>query len=388
MRSLVLMSLVASQLAMAASTAGAMPEPQIPFAPRQYVCYRTGDAMVIDGEMGEPAWQDAPWTDHFVDIQGDLRPLPYLDTRVKMLWDDTYFYFLAELEDPHVRATFTERDSYIFWEDSDIEIFIDPDGDTHNYFELEQNAFGTYWDLSLDKPYRDGGRARDAYTFDGLQTRVHVDGTINDPSDTDVAWTSEIAIPWSSLVAPGHASTAPAAGDQWRVNFSRVHWQLQIDTEANTYTRVGGSGDEENWVWSPQGLINMHYPEMWGVVQFSAQSAGAGAEAFEWDSVQDAKWALRRVFYAEKTYRDRNRSYTDSVEDLGLAALSLDGYTWPPQIAAYSRAFTASVEDTQQTHAVHIQQDGRVWVEPLEPRLTNVRESTWGQVKEAPATRH
>jgi hypothetical protein len=26
--------------------------------------------------------------------------------------------------------------------------------------------------------------------------------------------------------------------------------------------------NEDNWVWSPQGLINMHVPEMWGRVRF------------------------------------------------------------------------------------------------------------------------
>ena len=26
---------------------------------------------------------------------------------------------------------------------------------------------------------------------------------------------------------------------------------------------------EDNWVWSPQGLINMHVPDRWGYVRFS-----------------------------------------------------------------------------------------------------------------------
>jgi|GEM_PF-5265226 len=44
--------------------------------------------------------------------------------------------------------------SYVFY-DNDFEVFIDPDGDTHRYYELEINAFGTEWDLFLDRPYRD-----------------------------------------------------------------------------------------------------------------------------------------------------------------------------------------------------------------------------------------
>ena len=37
----------------------------------------------------------------------------------------------------------------------------------------------------------------------------------------------------------------------------------------------------DNWVWSPQGEINMHIPEMWGQVQFSQITVGCGEEEFE-----------------------------------------------------------------------------------------------------------
>ena len=45
-----------------------------------------------------------------------------------MLWDDTYFYVAAHLEEPHVWGTLTKHDTVIF-QDNDFEIFIDPDGD-------------------------------------------------------------------------------------------------------------------------------------------------------------------------------------------------------------------------------------------------------------------
>ena len=46
--------------------------PQISFAPKHYVCYRTPVPMQIDGLLNEIAWQHAVWTDTFVDIEGDL----------------------------------------------------------------------------------------------------------------------------------------------------------------------------------------------------------------------------------------------------------------------------------------------------------------------------
>ena len=63
-----------------------------------------------------------------------------------MLWDDEYFYFAAELIEDQIWATLTERDSVIFY-DNDFEIFIDPDGDSHQYYEFEINALNTVWDL-------------------------------------------------------------------------------------------------------------------------------------------------------------------------------------------------------------------------------------------------
>ena len=52
----------------------------------------------------------------------------------------------AELEEPEVWATLTERDSVIY-HDNDFEVFIDPDGDNHDYYEFEINALGTTYQV-------------------------------------------------------------------------------------------------------------------------------------------------------------------------------------------------------------------------------------------------
>src|SRR5215472_8143651 len=128
----------------------------IPPHPRGYVCYRASSPIQIDGRLDEPSWQAVPWSDPFVDIEGDTRPEPRYRTRIKMLWDDDYFYVAAELEEPHVWATLTQHDSVIF-DDNDFEVFINPKGDNHAYYEFEMNALNTGWDLFLTMPYKDGG---------------------------------------------------------------------------------------------------------------------------------------------------------------------------------------------------------------------------------------
>ena len=232
--------------------------------PRQYACTRADVPVVIDGKMDEPAWSRAEWTDWFIDIEGDAKPRPRFGTRAKMLWDDQYFYIAADLEEPHVWATLTRHDSVIF-HDNDFEVFIDPDGDTLEYYEFEINALNTGWDLFLPKPYRHGGKARNEWEIPGLKTAVHIRGTLNDPRDRDDGWSVEMAFPWKVLGEYAHKPAPPRPGDEWRVNFSRVEWRH--DVIDGRYQKVRGL-KEDNWVWSPQGVINMHVPEKWGVVRF------------------------------------------------------------------------------------------------------------------------
>jgi hypothetical protein len=189
-----------------------------------------------------------------------------------MLWDEECFYVAAELEEPDVWGTLTERDAVIY-HDNDFEVFIDPDGDGELYAELELNALGTEWDLLLVRPYKDGGPALDGWDMRGLRTAVFVDGTLNAPGDRDRGWTVEIAIPWRALDELTRAALPPAPGDVWRVNFSRVQWRHDVQggryvKRTDPQPRTGRP--EDNWVWSPQWMIDMHAPERWGRVEFSA----------------------------------------------------------------------------------------------------------------------
>jgi len=233
---------------------------------RRYLCPKCPTPLPIDGTLQHPNWKLAPWTEAFVDIEGDAKPRPHFLTRAKMLWDDEFFYIGAELEEPHLWATLTEHDSVIF-HDNDFEVFLDPDGDTHLYGELELNALNTVWDLLLVKPYREGGPAINGWDIKGLRTAVHLDGTLNDPTDTDRGWSVEIGIPWPAIAEISRVPCPPRPGDVWRINFSRVQWVL--DVVDGKYVKRPGL-KEDNWVWSPQGVIDMHQPEHWGELEFLA----------------------------------------------------------------------------------------------------------------------
>ncbi len=340
-------------------------QPEIEFSPKYYVCYRSEEPIEINGDLRKSSWNRAKWSDNFVDILGDAKPLPALSTRFKMLWDNDFLYVGAELEEPDLWATITERDSVIF-EENDFEIFIDPDGDTHNYYEFEVNALGTIWDLMLLKPYRDGDQvAISSWDARGLKVGVMLDGKLNDPSTTDKGWSAELAIPWSALVESAPRNERPSNGDQWRMNFLRVEWRRKV--VAGRYVKdrnilTGEHLPQQNSVWSPQGVISMHYPEMWGFVQFSEMDGRTGNDAFNWNPDENAKWALRKLYYAERKYFRNHGAYTPDFSILNVEGEVPEGYSWPPRISVTATLFEAVIKSPDGTKEMHISGDGRVWI--------------------------
>ena len=235
--------------------------------PLRYSCRYTASPPRVDGDLSDAAWQNAAWTTDFVDIRGADAPAPRYRTRVKMLWDNHALYICAQLTEPHVCATLTEKNSVIY-QDNDFEIFLDPDGDGLNYYEFEINAWGTIWELTLDKPYSKGGQPTLGTNLPGLQSAVKVQGTVNDPSDQEEGWSVEVALPWADLKRYAGAMTLP------RIDFSRVEWKHAVADGKYVRQPVHGTKipwtehPEDNWVWSPTGVIDMHVPEKWGMLKF------------------------------------------------------------------------------------------------------------------------
>ncbi|MFM7250446.1 MAG: sugar-binding protein [Planctomycetaceae bacterium] len=331
--------------------------------PRSYVAARAEAPPAIDGTLDDAAWEATPWTDDFVDIEGDARPAPTHGTRAKMLWDDDCLYIAAQLDEPDVWATIRDHDAVIF-QDDDFEVFIDPDGDNHHYYEFEMNALNTGWDLFLPKPYKDGGKADDAFELAGLRTAVAVQGTLNDPGDTDRGWSIEIAIPWKAFDRPaGRAATAPAAGERWRVGFSRVDW---LTTVENGRTVKVPNRPEHNWIWSAQGIVDMHRPERWGSVVFS-DAASTLDVAPAPDPDQAVRDLLMEIYHRQRSHQGKHGSWAAD-----LAALGMDPEAWKPagavpRLAATAEGFTASLDvarDGRPAGTWRVEQDSRLTFTP------------------------
>mmetsp|Transcript_19695 Transcript_19695/g.51374 ORF Transcript_19695/g.51374 Transcript_19695/m.51374 type:complete len:451 (+) Transcript_19695:175-1527(+) len=345
-------------------------------APKQYIAHRTLAAPAIDGNLDEPLWREVEWTDPFVDISD--RPKPRYVTKIKMRWDDAWLYVGALLEEPQVWANVSEHNQVIF-QDNDFEIFVDADGSNHFYKEFEMNARGATWDLCLNKPYIDGGHENSTRVFGGagwemqppLVSATALRGAaceLNKPGAACRGWTAEVALPLDSLRFNTSAGPPVADADFWRINFSRVQWHVVAAPSSGADARCCGnpSGraspqcqchyekdpsyaatDPDNWVWSPQGAVDMHLPERWGVLQFAGVQVDRAAPA------PYPHWSLRHIamslYDAQRAYAASSRGgvYTADVDALRPLAppYTLDGScSGPVRIALTGDARTYTGE--------------------------------------------
>jgi Carbohydrate family 9 binding domain-like len=253
-----------------------------------YSAYRVRQPIQVDGRLDEPCWQKVPRSPRFIDI---LTGKPTVhDTHAAVLWDEQYLYIAFWVQEPHLSATFTNRDSPIYY-NNDVEVFI---AGKDTYYEFEVNALNTIYEVFFiwEDAYQKGGYAEAPefkrsnpkvrpfngvgftahprgkrlgswdWDFPGLKTAVQVDGTLNDDKDRDRGWTVELAFPWQGMkwLAKGDdRSLPPRNGDVWRIDFSRF----------NQYKAAPPDKDSGGWVWSRHGIWDSHIPECFPYIQFA-----------------------------------------------------------------------------------------------------------------------
>lgn len=303
----------------------------------------------MDGKLDDPAWAAAPWTSEFVDIQGDAVKPPYFRTRAKMRWDEKWLYVGADLQDDALWANQTQHDDVVFL-DNDFEVFIDPSGSCRHYLELEANVINTTWWLTLTKPYADGGQPINIGGEPQVRAAAWADGPFDDPlAGPARGWQVELALPLERYVAnqSGIATAPPREGEKWRLDFSRVEWNVTKAGDCGGEPHQPASGGdsevkgergvrchwskvpdmpEHNWVWSEQGAINMHLPERWGFLQFTSKPPSEAQAQWRGDSVWGARQALAAVYYAQKQLQATVGYYARDIHTLVQAGLL------PPQV--------------------------------------------------------
>ena len=97
------------------------------------------------------------------------------------------------------------------------------------------------------------------------------------------------------------------------MNFSRVEWKHEVVD--GKYQKVKDIR-EDNWVWSPQGIIDMHRPERWGYVWFTKAKQFDGE--MPTDPTLKVRDALMTIYHTQKAlHRSEQRLYK-SLKEMGL----------------------------------------------------------------------
>lgn len=312
-------------------------------------CRAQGTLGTLDGDLTKDFWNAGTWLTDFHDIEGDSHPLPWKKTRVKVLWDEEALYIGAQLSDDTIWAYETDRNKPTYV-DNDFEVFLAPQDSSHRYYEMEINARNVLWDLYMERPQRDNVRRILSWDIFGLEHAVKIDGVLNDPAANNRSWSVEIKIPWFSLRECGPeecypSRLAPAKGEIWRMDFSRVEWEVDV-IDGRYVKRLGLP--EHNWLWAPTGVIDAHMPEMWGYLIFT--EAG---ETYPLPAADEVKWLLRRLYYKEHIHACTHGAFsTDAVALLGEEGKQLHVYTTPTMFEGIA---------TWQGSEWHIDQDGYIW---------------------------
>ncbi len=211
-----------------------------------------GEQITVDGQLNEPVWSRAPYTQRWTRPDGSGRLGP--ETRARFAWSPQHLYVAVEAVDKDIWSTFTERDSNT-WEQEVIELFIDADGDKKDYLELQVTPANVIFDALFAQHRSDLAKAR-AWNMEGFQTAVHLDGTLNQREDSDKGYVVEMAIP--VVQVPGAKTLSP--GQSWRLNLFR--WDLPK------------SGRQQAAAFSPPIVGDFHALNRFGFLHFQGAAGG------------------------------------------------------------------------------------------------------------------
>lgn len=119
----------------------------------------------------------------------------------------------------------------------------------------------------------------------------------------------------------------------------------------------------------------MHMPERWGFVQFSdvpggSEAGGGGApgsdagasSTFVVDPNERVKWALRRLYYRQRRFREANGGkYASDLSALDAGTIQVDGLVLRPVLQVTDSLYEISAPGFNGM-VVHLRQDGKVWL--------------------------
>jgi hypothetical protein len=202
------------------TTSRAQKKEKAPPVVRKAECRRAAGRIHLNGILDEIAWGRAQELKDFAVFWQNRKAVTA--TTAKLLWDDRYLYFAAEMEDNDLFALTKERNG-MTWEDDVFELFFKPSEKKPAYYEFQVNALNTPLELYLPSRGAGGYRRFAPESKLGLESAVKLRGTLNKYDDRDMGWSVEGRIPWTAFKATGGR---PVVGDKWRFALCRYDYSV------------------------------------------------------------------------------------------------------------------------------------------------------------------
>jgi len=225
----------------------------------------------VNGTADEDAWTNAP--------RYGLKPLtqksaPKVLTDVQFLYGKKNLYVSINCRDDLVdKMQYMKRpaDDTKIWQDSSIEIFLNPSGDRRTYYQMILNPAGSFSDLQISAP----GQYDYSWTSKAnYKTKI-----------TEEGWSAEIAVPFASIYFT-----------------PKKHGMMIVNTGRSRYIKNDPSATELQTL-SPFLRGKFHDPENFGAIIFSDETGvnpreknyitNGSFENYNGDFVPDA-WTIEK----------------------------------------------------------------------------------------------
>jgi hypothetical protein len=221
------------------------PEPAV----ARLIARRATGPVKIDGALDEADWHAAQSTGAMVNTMTG-EPGEF-EARVQVLYDDKKLYCGFVVADDYLKSTFKQNDEHL-WEQDTIEVMLDPDGDTRNYFELQVSPRGVHFDTRYDSPRQPRPFGHTDWDSQ-VEAKVSLNGKLDDDA-ADTGYVVELAIPWTAFATGDTPAVRPTAGATWRMNF------FVMDARKE--------GRQRAVAWSPPRIGDFHTLGQFGRVVF------------------------------------------------------------------------------------------------------------------------
>ena len=176
--------------------------PEHPPTVRAAECRWMSGRIKLDGVLNETAWDKAEVLKDFAVYWQNRKARS--KTTARLLWDNDYLYYSADMEDADLYATIREHNGMLFTQDV-FELFFKPAEDKLAYYEFEVNPLGAEMELFLPSRGAGGyGRVAALSTLAWSRPSISTGHSINGTTWTKVGrW---------KVASRGRASRRPAVG--------------------------------------------------------------------------------------------------------------------------------------------------------------------------------